>query len=271
MSSVSTSSVSTSSVSSASESSSSSGDVCTCGYCTWYKIGGAGSWTKGDPAGGQSDFCTSGCACADDPPTGTTKNCDGYKTEPYGIDTYICYKCCTASSSSQSSASSASSASSGCQCGCPVMRGADITGKMTNITGPGTCPNADSAEFDLKYRPFPPPTIPAGWVLGDWWRGSVTSCGGGWGFVVFCVVGENDCTQLHARVESSPSCVTMTNGHDVQSPISSTGTDCTCSPLVVSLGAFAGTSDGTSGCCCPGCDPLGASACEFTFTLYLTE
>ena len=262
------SSVSTSSVSSASESSSSSGDVCTCGYCTWYKIGGAGSWTKGDPAGGQSDFCTSGCACADDPPTGTTQNCDGYKTEPYGIDTYICYKCCTASSSSQSSASSSSS---GCQCGCPVMCGADITGKMIDFAGPDCSEERDSAEFDLKYRPLPPPAIPTGWVLGDWWRGSVTKCGGTWTFVVFCVVGENRCDQLYALVDTThphPPCVNMTNGHDPQSPISSTGTACSCSPLVVSLGAFAGTSSGASGCCCAGCSP---TFCNFSFTLYLTE
>lgn len=259
------SSVSTSSVSSASESSSSSGDLCTCGYCIWFKTRTATSWTQGSPTGGQSDFCTSGCACADDPPTGSGANCDGYKTELIPIDTVVCYKCCTASSSSQSSASSESSAL--CNCGCASICQKDITAKIySDSGGPGetNCGIGNSAEFNLEYRAGLPPTIPPQTPgLGDWWRGSVTHCGGTWTFVLYCIQYENACEQLTMFAESSPACMGIHGGGPDDHVTENT--DCTCDPLNVDLGGFAGTSDGSSGCCCEGCTlSMDVDACQWT-------
>ena len=261
-SSASTSSVSTSSVSSSSsvsESSSSSGDLCTCGYCVWKKEISQTSWTLLHNVGG----CTSGCVCAPDPPTGSGANCDGYKATSSGGTKLYCYKCCVPESSSSSSASSV------CPCGCPVMCGADITGTMINFGGSECSEQGDSPNFDLKYRFGTEPPLPAGWVLGDWWRGSVTHCGGTWTFVVYCKYGESGCDQLYAVCEAKPGCITnITNGDDHEDPVDSSGTGCSCSPLSVPLGSFAGTSSGAAGCCCAGCS---ATFCDFIFTLQITE
>ena len=151
----------------------------------------------------------------------------------------------------------------------------DVTGKLKGNSGGGKCVIGDSAEFDLEWRKGSKPTAGAGENVGEWWRGTVTYCGGDWDILVYCLYGVSGCESLYTIAESVPSCVnSMTAGTAATTRLSATGSGCTCDPLNVNIGAFAGVGTGASGCCCEDCtDDLlsNPNACNFEFHLIITE
>ena len=265
VSSVSESSVSESSLSSSSSSLSSSiaSHLCPCGHCVWFKTITATSWTQGDGAGGDGEHCThtntADCECADPPPNGSGNNCDGYKSDTYGIDTIRCYKCCTTTP---------------CDCACCIEE--DITGTLIDESSAASgCNLGDDVTFTLSYGSGAEPStgVAAGESVGSWWRGSATYCGGTLKVVVYCLENFGGCDNFYAYIEYDlPDCfLSLTNGNETSHIRSGTSVACTCSPLSVAIGAFAGVGDNDSGCCCEGCDPTDASDCDFSFRLELTE
>jgi len=264
-----------SSVSSASESSVSE-SVCSCGDCVWFKTVTASSWTQGDGQGSGGDNCTSDCECTDPPPTGSGSNCDGYKTGTFGTDTILCYKCCKESESSESSLSSASeSSASVCDCGCCITE--DITGRLMDESGIKPCDLGNSATFTLSYKSGAKPStgVSLGESVGSWWRGEVDYCNATLTVTVYCLEGYGGCDNLWTYAEEktdTDNCILNISNGDINNHIrSGTSVSCTCDPLSVKLGAFAGVGSSDSGCCCSECDPLVASDCDFAFRLELTD
>jgi len=265
----SSSSESQSSLSSSSSSLSSSiaSHLCDCGHCVWFKTITATTWTQGDgDEDTDGDHCTytsqNDCDCATPPPNGVPgNNCDGYKSDTYGSDTIRCYKCCDVNPD---------------DCGCACCIEADITGRlMDESSAASTCDLGNSATFTLSYGSGAEPStgVAAGESVGSWWRGSVTYCGETTKVVVYCLENQGGCDNFYAYIEYDlPDCfLALTNGNETSHIRSGTAVACTCSPLSVAIGAFAGVGDNDSGCCCEGCDPLDASDCNFSFRLELTN
>jgi hypothetical protein len=151
----------------------------------------------------------------------------------------------------------------------------DVTGKLIGSSGGGKCEIEDNPEFTLKWRWGSEPGALPGESLSEWWRGTVTYCGGQWDFLVYCLDGQQGCESLYAFAETVPGCVaSMTRGGTNTTRLSASGSGCNCDPLVVNLGAFAGVSKGDSACCCEDCTddlPSNINACNFEFSLQITE
>ena len=184
------------------------------------------------------------------------------------------------SSASESSASSSSLSSASespvtpCDCACCIEE--DIKGKFVDeSSAANSCNLGTSATFTLSYGSGAEPStgVAAGESVGSWWRGSVTYCGGTTKVVVYCLETKGGCDNFYAYIEYDlPDCLlALTNGNETSHIRSGTSVACTCRPLSVKIGAFAGVGDNDSGCCCEGCDPTDASDCDFSFRLELTE